>query len=284
MAFIEQKIGFIGAGNMGEAMIGAIIGADLVSPDRIMACDINPERLELIQQTYKVMVETDPARVFNTGDIIVLAVKPQQMTEVLTVIAGADSYKIQQRKQVISIAAGIRLEKIESILYPRLNEEERAMLPIIRVMPNTPALVLAGISGISPNRYAKSDDLELTKKVILSMGKVYECPESALDAVTAVSGSGPAYCFYFIEAMIQGAVNAGLSPSDAELLTVATFKGALKLMVQRAEPAEVLRQKVTSPGGTTEAALKVMQAGNVKQNIAEAIVAAANRSKELSLM
>ena len=149
-------------------------------------------------------------------------------------------------------------------------------------MPNAPALVLAGISGMSANRYAKPDDIQIAKTILGALGSVIEFNEADLDAVTALSGSGPAYVFYLIESMIAGGISNGLDAQQAARLTLETLKGAIKLMEERKEPPEDLRRKVTSPGGTTEAALKVLEQNHVKKDIVAAITAATQRSRELS--
>lgn len=279
---IKGRIGFIGAGNMGEAIAGAIVGAELAAPDTITMSDVSETRLEYMNRTYGVKGNTNNTEVFLESGIVVLAVKPQQMDAVLAETAGAPSYDVTDRKIVISIAAGIRIERIENILYAPLDASRRKNLPIIRVMPNTPALVLSGMSGMSHNIHAIPEDLDAAEQILTAMGKVYRCPESRLDAVTAVSGSGPAYVFYLIEAMIEGGVQAGLPEKDAETLALATIEGALRLMAEKGEPAQSLRKKVTSPGGTTEAALNVMESGAVKSNIVKGIKAAADRAAELS--
>ncbi|HAO22252.1 MAG TPA: pyrroline-5-carboxylate reductase [Desulfobacteraceae bacterium] len=282
MSALSYKIGFIGAGNMGEAMVGALIRADIFSPAMIMMSDVYQDRLEYMRKTYGVTVMSDNFRLFSESDIIVLAVKPQQMGQVLGDIAGQKEYRISNRKRIISIAAGILIRKIEDALYPPLNDASRQNLPIIRVMPNTPALVLAAMSGMSANRHADAGDIRITRTILESMGQVVEFEEKQLDAVTGLSGSGPAYLFYLAEAMIAGGIAAGLTPQNAETLTLQTLYGAVKLLTERKEPPEVLRRKVTSPGGTTEAAIKLMETHGVGKHIAEAIVAAANRSEELS--
>ncbi|OQX23543.1 MAG: pyrroline-5-carboxylate reductase [Desulfobacteraceae bacterium IS3] len=282
MSALSYKIGFIGAGNMGEAMVGALIRADIFSPAMIMMSDVYQDRLEYMRKTYGVTVMSDNFRLFSESDIIVLAVKPQQMGQVLADIAGQKEYRISSRKRIISIAAGILIRKIEDALYPPLNDASRQNLPIIRVMPNTPALVLAAMSGMSANRHADAGDIRITRTILESMGQVVEFEEKQLDAVTGLSGSGPAYLFYLAEAMIAGGIAAGLTPQNAETLTLQTLYGAVKLLTERKEPPEVLRRKVTSPGGTTEAAIKLMETHGVGKHIAEAIVAAANRSEELS--
>lgn len=280
----EKKIGFIGAGNMGEAFAGAIIRTGMLSRDLIFMSDVSKDRLDLTARTYGIRVTQDNFALFSDCDIAVLAVKPQQMTPVLSEIAGHKDYTITERKLVISIAAGFPLRKIENILYVPLNEKQKEKLPIVRVMPNTPALVLAGMSGMSPNRHADAEDIRLTRALLEAMGKVIEFEEEKLDAVTALSGSGPAYIFYMIEAMTEAGLQLGLEPEDAANMSLATMEGAIRLMKERNESPESLRRKVTSPGGTTEAALKVMENRKFRQCIIDAIAAAARRSKELSAM
>jgi len=277
-----KNIGFIGAGNMGEAITGALINSRIFSSSNIYINDISKERLDFMNKTYGVSILRDNFKIFLQCDIIILAVKPQQMSQLLTEIRDNPGYMILDRKLVISIAAGITIKKIEDILYKPLDDKSRKKLPIIRVMPNTPALVLAGISGMSSNRYTNPADEEAARTILKSMGRVIELQERLLDAVTAVSGSGPAYVFYLVESMIQGGIKAGLDPKHAAELSLATLDGAVKLMTAKNESPEELRRKVTSPGGTTEAAVSVLDKNNVKQHIIEAIVAAAKRAEELS--
>ncbi len=279
---IRQTIGFIGGGNMGEAFIGAIIHTGLATASQIHVADINPERRRHLTDAYGVHAGADNRDLFAASDIIVIAIKPQQMTAVLADLPPADGSAPATRKLIISIAAGIRLKTFETILYTRLSADARAQLPIVRVMPNTPALVLAGMSGMSPNPMATPRDLALTRRLLESMGKVIVFDEADLDAVTALSGSGPAYVFYLAEAMIQGGISSGLTPENAEALTLQTLKGAINLLEQLQAPPEVLRARVTSPGGTTAAAVGHMDAHQVKDRIVEAIVAATRRADELS--
>lgn len=279
---LNKKTGFIGAGNMGEAFVGAIIKSNLLSPSMIYVSDINEERLAVFRSNYGISATNDNIKLFSKCDIVILAVKPQLIDKVLTEITNQKDYMIPDRKLIISIAAGISLQKIEDLLYTPLDEKSRTKLPIIRVMPNTPALVLSGMSGMSANRYASVEDVNIVKNLLEAMGKVLEFNENDLDAVTALSGSGPAYVFYLIESMIEGGINAGLDPNNAYTLTIATIKGSLELMEKLNESPETLRKKVTSPGGTTEAAFKILENNGVKQNIIDAIAAAALRSKELS--
>ena len=283
MSKINKKIGFIGAGNMGEAFMGALIQTGIFSPLMIYTSDISEKRLEILNKTYGISVMEDNFKVFSECEIVIIAVKPQHIYQVLSQISEHEGYQIPDRKIVISIAAGIPLHKIEDLLYSPLNNKSREKLPLIRVMPNTPALVLAGMSGMSANKYAKAEDVNIIKIILGAIGKVIEFKEEDLDAVTALSGSGPAYVFYIAEAMIEGGIKLGLDPDKAAMLTFTTIQGALKLMEESNESPEILRQKVTSPGGTTEAAFRILEKNRVKQNIIEAIKAAARRSKELSL-
>jgi pyrroline-5-carboxylate reductase len=267
---------------MGEAFIGAMIRSKIFPANAIMVSDIDSERLSHLKNRYGVTLVSDNARAFNASRIVILAVKPQQMEMVLSEIINHPDYTISDRKLVFSIAACFTLGKIESMLYSRLKVQDKKKMAIIRIMPNTPALVLEGMSGMSPNDHAQPEDIQFTKTMLESMGSVLEFKEKQLNAVTGLSGSGPAYVFYLIEAMAQAGVKVGLDPGDSKFLTLKTLRGALKLMEESNETAENLRRKVTSPGGTTEAAFKVLEARQVKDAIIEAIAAAARRAEELS--
>lgn len=268
---------------MGEAFVGAVIRSNIFEPAQIYSSDVDQGRRDHIRQAFGISVTRDNVELFTDCDIVVLAVKPQEIHGVLSEIAGRKGYRIPRRKLVITIAAGIPIRKVEDVLYGPLDDLERANLPIIRVMPNTPALVLGGMSGMSANGNAREDDVQITRTILEAMGQVLEFKEEDLDAVTALSGNGPAYVFYLIESMIEGGIHVGLDPDDAAVLTMATLKGALKLIEELNESPERLRQKVTSPGGTTEASFRVLEFNRVKPVIIEAIAAGARRSKQLSL-
>jgi pyrroline-5-carboxylate reductase len=255
---MKQKIGFIGAGNMAEAIIGAVVRSTLILPQNVCASDIRGERLDYLKEMYDITTSTDNASLFSGADIIFLAVKPQQMEQVLSGITADSAYDVPDRKLVVSIAAGVRIQKIESALYTSLTPEAQSRLAIIRVMPNTPALVLKGISGMSPNANTTLTDLANARSILETMGKVIEFAEEDLDAVTALSGSGPAYVFFLTELMITAGIKLGLAPENAKTLAITTLEGAVALMTQTEESPENLRAKVTSPGGTTEAAIKSM--------------------------
>ncbi len=283
MPEIFHKIGFIGAGNMGQAMIGALIKSKRYSPSDLFVCDVVKNQTDTLKKAYGITVLPDNGAVIDTCDVIIFAVKPQAVEQVLSELKDKAVFKNTAGKKIfISIAAGTPIKKFESYIYDAIADDIKRQMPILRVMPNTPALVLSGMSGLCANAYATAGDVEIAKKILSAMGKVIECQESDMDAVTAVSGSGPAYCFYLVEAMIEAAVQLGISPENAGEMTAATLKGSLILLENQSITARELRQKVTSPGGTTEAAIKVFDDNSVKQIIIQAITAAAQRSKELS--
>lgn len=278
----NKNIGIIGGGNMGEAFTGAMIQTGIFQPSSITISDVMPERLKFLEKNYGINTVQDNFMVFDSCQVLILAVKPQQMDNVLTGISKHPHFTVKEKKLIISIAAGITIEKIEKLLYESLDENSRKMLPVIRVMPNTPALVLQGMSGMSANRHVQHDEITMSRRILEAMGHVIEFDEKLLDAVTGLSGSGPAYVFYLIESMIAAGVKLGLGYDDAKVLTLNTIKGAVALMEARNETAEELRKKVTSPGGTTEAAFKILEKNQVKQIFIKAITAAADRASELS--
>jgi pyrroline-5-carboxylate reductase len=279
---LEKKIGFLGGGNMGEAMINGLIQSGLCQPTQIWASDLREARLRFLAEQYGIHTTMNNEEVLDEVDILVLAVKPQHVDEVLQGLVSSFPHTIKGVKLIISIAAGIPLKKIEAQLYESLDENSKGLLPIVRVMPNTPALVLAGMAGMAGNRYAREADMSQAKLILEAIGKVIEFKEEDIDTVTAVSGSGPAYVFYVIESMVEAGAALGLRPSHALELTLETIKGAVRLMEETGEAAASLRKKVTSKGGTTEAALNVLDHYKVKEHFVEAIKAAAKRSKELA--
>lgn len=282
MQLEELTVGFIGAGNMAEAIAGALISAHTALAANIVMADIDENRLKRMAETYSVQVTSENLDVFLAANVVVLAVKPQKVAEVVSALARGPGYRVTARKLFISICAGVRIEKLESMLYPPLSGEDRQRLPIVRVMPNTPALVLEGMSAMSPNRHAIAEDLDLTRTLLESMGRVLPVEEPLLDAVTAMSGSGPAYLFYLAEAMARAGEKLGFSGEEARILTLQTLKGAVALLEKTGDAPEALRRKVTSPGGTTQAATDVLEAGRVMETVVDAICAAARRSEELS--
>ncbi len=264
-------IGFIGGGNMAEALIKGILSAKLYKPKDVFVSDIKPERLQHLTKEYKVAA-ADNASLAAKVDVLVLSVKPQNMSDAL------ESIKVSLKKDslIISIAAGKKIASITSILGDK---------PVVRVMPNTPALIGEGISALFANEKAKPL-LEKAKSIFASVGSVVVLEnEELMNAVTAVSGSGPAYYFLFCEELIKAAVQLGLSENIAKELVLQTAKGAALLACdadKQGKSLELLRRNVTSPGGTTEAALKVFADGKLEQLIASAVKRACERSRQLS--
>jgi pyrroline-5-carboxylate reductase len=265
-------IGFIGSGNMAEALIKGIITARLYKPANIFISDIRPERLKQLARKYKVKPAKNNSELAGKADIVVLSVKPQNMTDALESIKDA----VSSKKLVISIAAGVKTSRIADVLRG---------VAIIRAMPNTPALVGEGASALFANDKAKPM-LKKAKAIFSAVGQtVVVDNEDLIDAVTAVSGSGPAYYFLLMEEMIKTAVRLGLPEKVAKDLVLQTAKGAALLAVEadsRGEGPAQLRQKVTSPGGTTEAALKVLAEGKFGLLIEAAVKKARDRNRELS--
>jgi pyrroline-5-carboxylate reductase len=283
MTQLGQKIGFIGAGNMGEAMIGALIRSGVAPPSRIFIHELREAHADALKNKYGIVLLSDNKEVLRACDVMVFAVKPQSLDQVLSDLQSKNAFcEISSRKLLITIAAGKRITLFEEYIYSGLDDQQRRMLPIIRIMPNTPALVGAGISGLCANIHATASDIETVRKILLPMGKVLECQEKDMDAVTAMSGSGPAYCFYIMESMMEAGVALGFSETTSADLTISTFKGAIALLEQLKESPKTLRRNVTSPGGTTEAAIRILDENGVKDSIIHAIRAAARRSKELS--
>jgi len=267
-----STIGFIGGGNMAEALIKGIINARIYKPKNIFVSDIRRERLALLAKEYGIQTLNENPALAAKVDILVLAVKPQNMTDALQGIKSI----LKKDALVVSIAAGKKISNITDVL---------GNVAVVRVMPNTPALIGEGASALFANNKAKPM-LEKAKRIFSAVGEaVVVDREDLIDAVTAVSGSGPAYYFLLMEEMIKAAADIGLPDVIARQLVLQTAKGAALLAVERSKcgesPAE-LRRKVTSPGGTTEAALKVFAEGNFGRLINAAIKKARDRSRELS--
>ena len=263
-----MKITFIGGGNMASAIIGGLIRKRWPRK-AIRVVEVAPPARKRLEHELKVKTHVALDAATAKSDCLVLAVKPQQMREV------ARSLKPLLASQlVVTIAAGIRVADLSRWLggYRR----------IVRVMPNTPALVHAGISGLYASAAVGAADRAAAGRILGAVGRVlWFTREEDLDAVTAISGSGPAYVFYFIEALERAARELGLTAEASHELAIATFAGAVKLAAQTDEPPKVLRGRVTSKGGTTERALNSMESDRVNDAIARAVKAAAERSREL---
>ncbi len=264
----EYQLGVIGAGNMAEALLRGVIRSNVLPPAKIVASDPLPARTELLECDLNVTCAEDNSVPAGCPHIV-LAVKPQLIGEVLAEVAPV----VQEDALVISIAAGVTTR--------RVNEALGGKARIVRVMPNTPMLVGAGVSAIAPGPRATQEDVQWTVRIFAAAGETVVVDEEMMDAVTAVSGSGPAYFFYLIEAMIAAGIAEGLTPQVAATLAAQTCAGAGKLLIETGESPEALRARVTSPGGTTQRAIETLDAASVKDKLIEAVRAAAQRSREL---
>ncbi|USX13611.1 pyrroline-5-carboxylate reductase [Oxalobacteraceae bacterium OTU3CAMAD1] len=266
-----MKIAFIGGGNMASALIAGLAGKLTAGAD-IHVVDPNPESLAKLKQQYGVTTATAADAALGAADVIVLAIKPQSMREVAAQLLPL----LDQARQtlIVSVAAGIRSADLARWLG--------GYGAIVRCMPNTPALIGMGITGMVAAAGVSAGQKQAADDILRAVGPtVWLDDESKIDAVTAVSGSGPAYVFYFIEAMQQAAVDMGLSAEQGTQLALATFAGAAQLANQSSEPVALLRERVTSKGGTTYAALTSMEQSGVKAAIVQAVKAAAARGKEM---
>jgi len=263
-----MKLTFIGAGNMAEALVAGIVGKQVSPAEDLCVTDISEERLQHLSGKYGVGTSLDNPAAVAGADVVVLSVKPQIFPAVWPEIAGA----LKSDALVISIMAGIPSQKIAG----------GDPIRVVRVMPNTPSLVGEGAAGIAAGEFATATDLQIAEKLMGAVGVTVIVKETEIDAVTALSGSGPAYVFYLLEGMLAAADQMGLEKGISRELALATVIGAAKLMKETGEDADVLRKKVTSKGGTTEAALNTMEERGVKDSVVAALLAAQARSRELA--
>ena len=266
---LDKKIAFIGAGNMAGAIISGLLDAGAAKPEQLMATDLRTERLEELEALYRIKTGSDNVAATRWADVIVLATKPQIFGLVLPELATA----IDESKLVVSIAAGVRLEAIAA----DLPEGSR----LIRTMPNTPALVGAAATAIAAGEHASDEDVLLVRELFESVGVTVVLGESLMDAVTGLSGSGPAFVFMIIEALSDAGVKMGL-PRDAALrLASQTVHGAAKLQIETSEHPGRLKDMVTSPGGTTIAGVHSLETAGLRSALMGAVEAATLRSAEL---
>jgi pyrroline-5-carboxylate reductase len=265
----SKKIGLIGGGNMGEALIKGLLQSGHFDTSQITVSDISRDRLSYLQENYQVSTISDNGKVARAADVIILAVKPQQMGDVL----GEIHAQVQHLPLVISIAAGVTIAAIEQVLGKAV--------PVVRVMPNTPALVLTGATAIAGGAHANSDHIATARMLFESVGLVVEVDESHMDAVTGLSGSGPAYVYLFIEALTDGGVLMGLPRPVARDLAVQTTMGAAKLAANSGSHLAALKDQITSPGGTTIHGLAVLENGGMRGMLMDAVEAATLRSEQL---
>jgi pyrroline-5-carboxylate reductase len=255
---------------MGEALFRGFLQAGIVKPDQVLLSDVNKERLSALSRSYGVNIAVSNSEAVEKADIVLLAVKPQQIDETLNEVKGA----FRKEQLVISIAAGVTTEKIVSLIGQDI--------PVIRVMPNTPALVAKAMSVISPGRFADEASTKIALELFASVGEAIELPENLQNQATAVSGSGPAYFFLITEALVRAGMLSGLDEASASKLAAQTLFGSAHLLKETGEKPEALREKVTSPGGTTAAALKVFSDHDFMGMVQEAVEAAIKRAGELA--
>lgn len=264
-----STIGFLGGGNMAAALVKGILEAKVVPPERVMVSDVKADRLAWLKQTHGVTTTQDNRQLVKASDVVVLAVKPQVFDKVLDAV-GAD---FRPEQLLVSVAAGVPVAAMEA----RLPANAR----VVRSMPNTPATVDAGATAIAPGSHATDEDLEIARALFAAVGRVVTLDESLLDAVTGLSGSGPAYVMLMIEALADGGVKVGLHRDTALLLAAQTVYGSAKLLLDTGEHPGRLKDMVTSPGGTAIAGLHTLESGGLRRTLIDAVEAATNRASEL---
>lgn len=263
------KIAFIGGGTMGEAILSAILGKGLSTPEAIWVSDIKGERRQYLKDKYGVTVTENNQEAAGKGDVVILAIKPQNLADFMPEL----SSQLKPTQLVLSIIGGARIDTLCQGLKHQ---------PIVRVMPNTPAQIGEGMSAWTATAEVTKQQKEWASSILGTLGKeIYVDDEKYLDMVTAISGSGPAYFFLFVETLIESAVNLGFSHEVAEELVLQTMLGSGQLLRKSGKPPAELRRLVTSPGGTTAAALLQFEKGGFSNLVQQAVNAAYNRAKEL---
>ncbi|MBW2610210.1 MAG: pyrroline-5-carboxylate reductase [Deltaproteobacteria bacterium] len=265
----NRTIGFIGSGNMANALIKGLINSGLYGSDRIMASDLDPAKLKEVSEQYALKTHLSNRDLIQGCRTILIAVKPQVIREVLEEV----KQEIRDDHLIISIAAGIPIKMIHSIISRDI--------PIIRVMPNTPALIQKGVSALAPGKEATSDHMAIAQGIFKAVGKTVVVTEEMMDAVTALSGSGPGFIFRIMECFADAGERLGFDRETALLLVIQTFLGTVNLSDESELSLSKLREMVTSPGGTTEAGLKYFKDNGLENIIYGAVETACDRSIEL---
>jgi len=268
MSVKGKKIGFLGGGNMGEALIRGIVKTGVVPPEELFVTDVRQERLEELARTYGLHTFSDNALLVRRADVVILAVKPQILKAVLEEIAPGTPGRL-----LISVAAGVSTAEIRRHLPsgPRL----------IRSMPNTPALVLEGATAIARGRDLVPGDLETAQEIFAAVGQVVVLDEEHMDAVTGLSGSGPAYIALVVEALADGGVKVGLDRKTAMTLAIQTVLGSARLLLETGTHPGQLKDMVCSPGGTSIAGVHTLESGGLRRALIDAVERATLRSREL---
>ncbi|HMJ14057.1 MAG TPA: pyrroline-5-carboxylate reductase [Polyangiaceae bacterium] len=266
-----KRIGMLGAGNMAAALIRGMLASGSVSPDQIRASDVRKERLAELHEEYAIGTTSDNRELTSWANLIVLAVKPQVIDRVLDQISDV----VEPGKLVVSIAAGVPIRSIEARLP--------AGVSVMRAMPNTASIALAGATGIAPGAHASQADIAVTQALFDATGRSVVLDESLIDAVTGLSGSGPAYVMLIIEALADGGVKVGLHRDTALLLAAQTVYGSAKLLLDTGEHPGRLKDMVTSPGGTAIAGLHTLESGGLRRTLMDAVDTATRRAIELGV-
>lgn len=268
----EIKIAFIGAGQMGTALMKGMLQAKVIQPPQIIISDVNKDRLEELRREFQVNAAENNRDAVQGANVILLAVKPQQLGDVLNEIQDC----IGENQTIISIAAGVSTKTISRRIAKNI--------PIIRVMPNSPALVSKGISVISPGTSVAESSVELVEKLFASVGEIIFLEEDLQNQAMALSGCGPAYFYYFVENLIEAGKKSGLDSKIATKLVIETLVGAGAMLKETGKPPTQLREMVTSPGGTTLAAWQVFEQADFPKWFLKAVEAAIKRAQELEQM
>lgn len=268
------RLGFLGAGNMAEAIVKGLISSNTLAPSLISLFDIRTERLDQLHTDLSVNKSESMEALFSNSDYIVMAVKPQNVTDLSEQLKRL----LAKDKTVISIMAGVTCEKLESVF--RHSENQNPM--IIRCMPNTPALVQKGVSAIAAGSYVPEDKMRVASKIMGAVGTVDQVDEKLIDAVTGLTGSGPAYIFKMMESLITAGIEEGLPPKSVPKMVKNLVAGAAELALQSDVEPDELRRRVTSPNGTTQAGLEAMDAAGFENAVRSAVKSATERSIELS--
>ncbi len=267
---ITKRIGIVGAGKMGEALVLGLLNSKSTTVTKLKASDVRKQRRDYVKREYGVSCYLDNSELVNDSDVIILAIKPGDMKSVLEQIRDAITIK----HLIISIAAGIRTDFISKILSVGVQ--------IIRAMPNNPAMVGEGMTVLAPMENVSKENLQIANDVFSSIGKVVVLEEKHLDAVTGLSGSGPAYFFLIIEALAEAGVREGIPRDVAVLLAAQTCLGSAKMVIETGEKPGELIKRIATPGGTTVKGLEELEKGEVKSSFIKAVEKATQRSRELS--
>ncbi len=264
-----MKVGVIGAGRIGEALISGLLKAGFTTPSEVVASDVNESRRKHLSSTYGVRCVNDNVEAVKASEVVVLSVKPKDVGKVLEQVRDA----LTQDHLLISVAAGVATSYIARVLGKQV--------PIVRAMPNVAVLVREGMTVITPGPWAEERHLELAEKLFSSVGRTMRMPEELFDAVTALSGSGPAYASLIIEAMIDAGIRVGLPREAASVLAAQSVLGAAKMLLEAGEHPARLREMVTTPAGVTIEGIVELEEGRLRATIIRAITKATQRSREL---